>query len=106
MPGHVRAAVNYNRLKKMNGDKYSIPIVDGMKTIVCKLKPNPMGLTSIGYPTDLSHIPEWFKELPFADEEMEDTIITQKISNLLGGLDIDLTAAEDKTTFQSLFEFD
>ena len=106
LPGHVRAAINYNRLKKMNGDKYSISIVDGMKTIVCKLKSNPMGLTSIGYPTDLAHVPDWFKELPFADEEMEDTIITQKISNLLGGLDIDLTAAEDKTTFQSLFEFD
>ena len=48
MPGHVRAAINYNRMRRMNSDKYSMQIMDGMKTIVCKLKPNPMGFTSIG----------------------------------------------------------
>jgi len=36
---------------------------------------------------------------------MEDTIITKKIENLLGVLDIDLSKAEDKTTFESLFDF-
>ena len=66
MPGHVRAAINYNRLKGINNDKYSPDIVDGMKTIVCKLKPNPMGFTSIGYPTDSIIPPDWFKELPFS----------------------------------------
>lgn len=105
MPGHVRAAINYNRLKDIHGDKYSISIVDGMKTIVCKLKSNPMGFSSIGYPTDLAHVPQWFKELPFADDDMEDTIITKKVENLLGVLDIDLSKAEDKTTFESLFDF-
>ena len=105
MPGHVRAAINYNRLKEINGDRYSIDIVDGMKTIVCKLKSNPMGFTSIGYPTDLANVPDWFRDLPFADDDMEDTIITKKIENLLGVLDIDLSKAEDKTTFESLFDF-
>jgi hypothetical protein len=38
MPGHVRASINWNTLKRMNGDKYSQEIVDGMKVIVCKLK--------------------------------------------------------------------
>ena len=37
MPGHVRASINWNTLKRMNGDKYSQEIVDGMKVIVCKL---------------------------------------------------------------------
>ena len=40
MPGHVRASINWNTLKRMNGDKYSQEIVDGMKVIVCKLKQN------------------------------------------------------------------
>jgi len=80
-------------------------IMDGMKTIVCKLKNNTMGFTSIGYPTDEMMIPDWFKELPFDTDEMEETIITKKIENLLGVLDIDLTKAEDKTTFDSLFDF-
>ena len=43
--------INWNR-KKMYSDAYSMDIVDGQKTIVCKLKNNPMGITSIGYPTD------------------------------------------------------
>ena len=105
MPGHVRAAINYNRLRRLNGDKYSLEIMDGMKTIVCKLKPNPMGFTSIGYPTDESRLPSWFKELPFDTDEMENTIVSQKIENLLGVMNFDLTRAEDKTTFESLFDF-
>ena len=105
MPGHVRAAINYNRLRRLNGDKYSLEIMDGMKTIVCKLKPNPMGFTSIGYPTDESRLPTWFKELPFDTDEMENTIVSQKIENLLGVMNFDLTRAEDKTTFESLFDF-
>jgi hypothetical protein len=105
MPGHVRAAINYNRLRRLNGDKYSIEIMDGMKTIVCKLKANPMGFTSIGYPTDEGRLAEWFKELPFDIDEMEEGIITQKIENLLGVMGWDLSKAEDKTTFESLFDF-
>ena len=64
MPGHVRASINWNTLKRMNGDKYSQEIVDGMKVIVCKLKQNPLGFTSVAYPTDELRMPEWFKELP------------------------------------------
>ena len=105
MPGHVRAAINYNRLRRINGDRYSMEITDGMKTIVCKLKQNPMDMTSIGYPTDIAHLPEWFTELPFNIDEMEEGIITQKISNLLGVMGWVLSRAEDKTTFESLFEF-
>lgn len=105
MPGHVRAAINYNRLRRINGDRYSMEITDGMKTIVCKLKQNPMDMTSIGYPTDIAHLPEWFTELPFNIDEMEEGIITQKVSNLLGVMGWDLSRAEDKTTFESLFDF-
>ena len=106
MPGHVRAALNWNNMRRMNGDNYSIAIVDGMKTIVCKLKSNPLGWTSIGYPTDEQRLPDWFKELPFDDALMESTIVDQKIDNLLSVLDWDLAAATNtENTFQSLFEF-
>ena len=106
MPGHVRAALNWNNLRRMNSDNYSMQVVDGMKTIVCKLKSNPMGWTSIGYPTDEQHLPDWFKELPFDDSLMETTIVDQKIDNLLGVLDWDLKSATNTdNTFQSLFEF-
>ena len=107
MPGHVRAAMNWNNLRRMHGDNYSMAIVDGMKTIVCKLKDNPLGYTSVGYPTDETHLPAWFKELPFDDSEMEGTIVNQKVENLLGVLEWDIPSHTDiKTTFDSLFTFE
>ena len=106
MPGHVRAALNWNNMRRMNSDNYSMQIIDGMKTIVCKLKSNPLGWTSIGYPTDEQHLPDWFKELPFDDSLMESTIVDQKIDNLLSVLNWDLASATNtENTFQSLFEF-
>ena len=106
MPGHVRAALNWNNLRRMNGDKYSLQIVDGMKTIVCKLKQNPLGWTSIGYPTDEQQLPGWFKELPFDDSEMEATVVDQKIDNLLSVLEWDLASSTNtENTFETLFEW-
>jgi hypothetical protein len=107
MPGHVRAAMNWNNLRRMHGDNYSLTIVDGMKTIVCKLKDNALGYTSVGYPTDELHIPAWFKELPFDDSLMEATIVDQKVENLLGVLDWRIGENTDiATTFDSLFTFE
>jgi DNA polymerase elongation subunit (family B) len=107
MPGHVRAAMNWNSLKKMHGDKYSQEIMDGMKVIVCKLKPNPLGYTSVAYPTDESHIPNWYKELPFDSSTMESTIVDQKVENLLGVLDWNIAEETNiKTTISNLFEWE
>jgi DNA polymerase elongation subunit (family B) len=105
MPGHVRASINWNTLKRMNGDKYSQEIVDGMKVIVCKLKQNPLGFTSVAYPTDELRMPEWFKELPFDDSAMEETIIDNKLDNLIGVLNYDLEDTKQHNTFSSLFDF-
>ena len=104
--GHALAAINYNYLRKLNSDNYSMKIVDGMKIVVCKLKPNPLNMTSIAYPTDELRLPDWFKELPFDDNGMERTLVDEKIENLLGVLDWDLRANTDtKSTFDSLFSF-
>jgi DNA polymerase elongation subunit (family B) len=105
LPGHVRAALNWNQLREINNDKYSIEITDGMKTVVCKLKDNPMGYTSVGYPTDETRLPEWFTSLPFDDDLMEHTIITKKLENLLGVLKWDLDAGAARNTFADLFDF-
>lgn len=105
MPGHVRAALNWNTMKRMNGDRYSQEVVDGMKTIVCKLKKNPLGYTSISYPTDELRIPEWFKDLPFDDGAMEETIIDNKLDNLIGVLKYDIESTKQNNTFSSLFDW-
>jgi DNA polymerase elongation subunit (family B) len=107
MPGHVRASMNWNNLCKMNSDRYSTQIKDGAKVIVCKLKPNPLGYTSVAYPTDELHLPQWFKELPFDDGAMEATVIDGKLENLLEVLNWDLTADTDtQSTFNDLFSFE
>jgi len=107
MPGHVRAALNWNNLRRMNSDNYSMQIVDGMKTIVCKLKSNALGWTSIGYPTDEQRLPKWFTELPFDDGLMEATVVDGKVDNLLGVLEWDLASATNtENTFTSLFAFE
>jgi DNA polymerase elongation subunit (family B) len=106
MPGHVRASINWNTLKRMNGDKYSQQIVDGMKVIVCKVKDNPLGYTSIAYPVDELRLPKWFQELPFDHSEMEATIINNKLENLIGVLEWDLESTTQNNTFGSLFSFE
>ncbi len=103
MPGHVRAAINWNTLKKVYNDRYSMDIMDGQKCIVCKLKHNPMGYTSIAIPTDELRVPEWFKELPFDDAEMEATLINKKLDNLIGVLEWDIGNSEADNTFDKLF---
>jgi hypothetical protein len=81
-------------------------IMDGFKVVVCKLKTNALGYTSIAYPTDQLRLPQWFKELPFDDNLMESTLVDEKISNLLGVLKWDLRANTDtNSTFDELFSF-
>jgi DNA polymerase elongation subunit (family B) len=106
MPGHVRASLNWNTLKRMMDDKYSMQIVDGMKVIVCKIKDNPMGHTSVAYPVDELRLPQWFKDLPFNDAEMETTVIDEKLGNLIGVLDWDISSTRSDNTFAKLFDFE
>ncbi len=105
MPGHVRASINWNTLKRMFDDKYSMGITDGAKVIVCKLKENPMGFTSVAYPVDELRLPQWFKDLPFNHEEMETAIIDSKLENLIGVLNWDIRSTEQTNTFNKLFDF-
>jgi DNA polymerase elongation subunit (family B) len=105
MPGHVRASINWNTLKRMMGDKYSMNITDGAKVIVCKLKSNPLEFTSVAYPVDEMRLPQWFKDLPFNHAEMEAAIIDKKLENLIGVLNWAIQDTEEKNTFNSLFDF-
>jgi DNA polymerase elongation subunit (family B) len=106
MPGHVRASLNWNYLRKLHSDNYSQQIVDGMRIVVCKLRDNPLGMTSVAYPTDELRLPQWFTELPFDDAEMERVLVDEKIDNLLSVLDWDMRKATDiNTTVNDLFVF-
>ena len=106
MPGHARAAINYNYLRRLNNDQYSQKIVDGMKIVVCKLKSNPLGFTSVAYPTDERRLPAWFCELPFDADAMENLLVNEKIENLIGVLDWNIRGETvTNNTFGDLFDF-
>lgn len=106
MPGHVRASLNWNYLRRMNGDNYSQQIMDGMKIVVCKLKSNALGMTSIAYPTDELRLPDWFKQLSFDTEDMIRSLVDEKIENMLGVLDWSIREDTNITNnFNDLFSF-
>ena len=91
VPGHVTASLNWNRLCDVYDDRYALRIGDSTRIIVCKLRKNALGMTSVAYPIDEPHLPLWFQELPFDDDAMEETIIDNKIMNLVEVLGWDLT---------------
>lgn len=98
--GHVLAAIQWNRLRDLNDDKSVPEATDGTKVIVCKLKPNPYNIKAVGFPLDCAeYLPEWFLELPFDDDDMEKSVLTKKLGNIFGILDMDL-AIEEKSSLE------
>lgn len=97
--GHVLAAINWNQLRDANHDVDSPEIVDGGKTIVCKLKDNQLGIKTIGYPIECAdRLPEWFTSLPFDVDVMEAAVLTKKLDNLFGIVDMDLAIHDNLNT--------
>ena len=105
IPGHVRGSLNWNMLRDIYNDQSSMVIQDGFKVIVAKLKDNALGLNSVAYPVDQLILPDWFKNLPFDNDAMEEALITKKIENLLGVLKWDLNEARNNEAFDNLFSF-
>jgi hypothetical protein len=107
MPGHVRASLNWNYLRNVHNDNYSMTITDGARVAVCKLRDNALKMTSIAYPTDELRVPDWFKELPFDHEEMDRVLVDEKVANMLDVLGWDIRSATNvMSTLNDLFTFE
>jgi hypothetical protein len=106
MPGHVRASLAWNKLKEINRDQHAMSIIDGQKVIVCKLKESTENrLSSIAYPVDENHLPDWFTSLPFDSDDMMVGIVDKKVENLLSTLKWDLSRTKkEHAQFASLFD--
>lgn len=107
VPGHVMASINWNTLRESHNDLHSLRIVDGHKVVVCRLKENnDMRMTSVAYPVDEPHLPDWFVKLPFDDDAMMQSIVDQKVQNLLKVLNWDLTRTQaHMELMEELFDF-
>jgi hypothetical protein len=57
----------------------------------------------VAYPVDEMRLPQWFQELPFDEDAMEQTILDGKLENLLGVLNWDIKSTETTNTFNKLF---
>lgn len=77
LPGHVRAAVNYNFLLDEFGDDVNKPLRSGDKGMIFYLKPNDYGFKTLAIPADSAKMPPWFDDnfkidLPTTEEKMID----------------------------------
>lgn len=106
VPGHVAASLAWNRLREQHRDRHSMQITDGQKILVCKLKPNDYNITSIAIPVDETKVPTWFMKLPFDSDDMMESLIDQKVENLLGVLNLDLSRTKrEQEHLETLFDF-
>lgn len=86
IPGHARAACNYNALLK-EYDPGSKPIKSGDKVLIYYLKSNSHRFDSIAFPAELSKFPVWFSENFSIDiKKTEDRMFDSKLSGIFSAL--------------------
>lgn len=79
VPGHVRAAINYNRLEMAHAGPGGTFVGGGDKVSVLYLKNNHLKLNALGFPSDLTRMPDWVEEeglvvdLRLTEEKMIDS---------------------------------
>ena len=104
LPGHVRAAVNYNEMI-LAMDEGAKPIKSGDKIAILYLKPNYLKMTSMAFPADMSHLPEWFNENFQVDFKItEEKMIDSKLDGIFEALDMELPTPQ-QSFLNSVFEF-
>jgi len=82
-PGHVRAAINYNEMSELFEPGIAKPLKAGDKVAILYLRPNQSGIKSIGFPAEMLHLPEWFKENFEVDMKLtEQKMIDSKIEGI------------------------
>jgi hypothetical protein len=99
--------LNWNSLRASHNDLHSLKILDGHKVMVCKLKDhNDFQKSSVAYPVDEPHLPDWFISLPFDEDAMMQSIVDQKVDNLLSVLKWDLSrTSPEAELMEELFDF-
>lgn len=91
VPGHCRAAIQYNLLLEEFSDKVSMPINNGDKVKIFQLKKNEFGFMTIAFPGEITRFPTWFLENFEIDLAIsEEKLITNKLEGIFGcqGLEV------------------
>lgn len=80
----VTASINTNKLIEVYDEKRWNRINDGDKVEVIYLKKNPMRMDTVSILVGQSYVPDWFRELPFDVEKMEEKLLDRKLWNVIG----------------------
>ena len=50
-----------------------------------------MNMSSVAYPVDMTVFPKWFKQLPFDEQSMKESVVEKTVESIFGVLDWDLS---------------
>jgi hypothetical protein len=105
MPGHVRAAVNYNEVVQHFEGTSGKLLKSGDKGLVFYLRPNEFGLKSIAIPIDFDEFPTWFDENFVIDRKLtEEKMIDSKIEGTYEALGWEIPTPQ-KTLANKILKF-
>lgn len=84
LPGHIAAAIHYNKCLEQYNDKQSPAIMSGMKIKVFYLKGHHGKFKSIAMPTDIEAVPAWFDNNFKVDVDMHiERLVDNPLTNIL-----------------------
>lgn len=97
IPGHARAACNYNALLQ-NFDEGAKPIMGGDKAIVYYLRKNNFSFDALAFPAEMEKFPDWFSENFEVDlVKTENKMFDNKLAGIFAAL------GKDVPTLQSVY---
>lgn len=98
VPGHVRAAIYYNKCLARNKDTRSMKITSGMRVNVFYLLQPDKKYKSIAVPVDIEEVPDWFYETIEVDKTAQLLrLIDNPLKNVLKAI------GKEPPTHQTLF---
>jgi hypothetical protein len=104
LPGHVRAAVNYNELVQ-ELDPGAKLLRAGDKGLIFYLQPNERGLKTIAFPADTDRFPQWFLENFQIDKRLTETkMIDLKLERIFEALNWEIPTPQ-KTFVRTILKF-
>lgn len=104
LPGHIRAAINYNELVQQY-DKGAKLLRSGDKVKVFYLLPNSYGMKSIAFPADMDTFPSWFKDSFRIDTKLtEEKMFDNKLEGIFSAIGWEIPTPQN-TLINKIFQF-
>jgi len=98
VPGHIRAAINYNELVQRFEEGAKL-IRSGDKVLIFYLRSNAEGIKSIAIPTDAYELPRWIAENFSIDRQLtEQKMIDNKLEGIFAALDWEIPTPQKAIT--------